>query len=137
MRELIKEVAMDMAAHGIGVFGTDDPADRTIFWGEMPDGVTKGVLLVQPPGPPPEKYIDTEKLILDIWVKNPSTDLAYEKMRDIYNLYNRRYHWTTDSWHVYWSIALGSIVDADRNREGSKLLRLSLQFMCRNLSNIS
>lgn len=147
MRELIVEVAEDAANHGFGVFGTNDPSLRTIFWGEMPasvrgiDGlehsIPEGILLIDVSSPPPEQYIDTEHLIIDFWVKSPHSDRAKAMMRNIYNTYHRRNNWDTTNWHVYWSRALGNIIDADRDREGSKLLRLSIQFICRNLNNIS
>lgn len=137
MRELVYELGIDMANLGIGIFGTDDSADRNIFVGTMPVDVTEGIMLTMVNSPPPERYIDTEYQIIDIWVKSPKTDRAFDIMRSIYNAYNRRYHWNTDNWHVYFSDVLGSTYDASRNGEGSKLLRLSIQFMCRNLNNVS
>lgn len=137
MRELVQELAIDMAGAGFGVYATSNPSDRNIYVGTMPLGVVEGILLSMVNSPPPERYIDTEYQIIDIWVKSPHTDRAFETMRKIYNLYNRRYNWNTDNWHVYFSDVAGSIYDASRDNEGSKLLRLSIQFMCRNLNNVS
>lgn len=137
MRELIYEVAIDIADHGFGVFGTSNPDNRTIFYGEMPDDAVEGLLLIQVPSPPPHQYIDTEYPVIDIWAKSPKTDRAYNLLRQVYNTYHRRYDWQTDNWHIYFSQALGNIVDVDRDRESGKLLRLSIQFISRNLNNIS
>lgn len=137
MRELVEELGIDMATRGFGVFGTSDPEQRTIFVGNMPPEVTEGIMLVMVNSPSPERYIDTEYQLIDVWVKSPKTDRAFDIIREIYNAYNRRYNWGTDSWHVYFSDSIGSTYDASRNGEGSKLLRLSLQFMCRNLNNVS
>jgi hypothetical protein len=137
MRELIVEVAEDMANHGLGVFGTSDPTLRTIYWGEMPATCVKGLLLIDTPGAPPQQYIDTEWLTLTVEAKAATSDEAKALLRAVYNTYNRRYDWETTNWHVYWSHALGSIVDSGRNVEGSKIFRLSVQFMCRNLNNVS
>lgn len=137
MRELVYEFAQDLATHGIGTFGTSNPDDRTIFVGTMPVGIVEGVMISMVNSPPPERYIDTEYQIIDVWVKSPHSDRAFDLMRRIYDTYNRRYHWDTASWHIYFSDAIGSTYDASRDGEGSKLLRLSLQFMCRNLNNVS
>lgn len=137
MRELIVELCEDIANHGFGTFGTVNPNDRTIFYGEMPDTVVEGLLLVAVPSPPPHQYVDTEYPIIDIWAKSPHTDRAYALLRNIYNTYHRRYGYQTTNWHIYFSQALGNIVDVDRDRESSKLLRLSIQFISRNLNNIS
>lgn len=135
--ELIVEVCRDAASHGFGTFGTSDPDARTIFYGDMPDTVVEGILLIDVPSPPPEQYIDTEYLIIDFWAKSAHTERAKALLRDIYNTYHRRYNWDTDNWHIYWSKALGNISDGGRDSENSKLVRLSVQFMCRNLNNIS
>lgn len=137
MRELIYEVAQDVANHGFGVFGTGNPDNRTIFWGEMPEDVAEGLLLVDVQSPPPHQYIDTEYLIIDFWAKSPHSDRAKTLLRQIFDTYHRRYHWDTANWHISFSQALGNIVDADRARDGGKLFRLSVQFICRNLNNVS
>ncbi len=136
-QELIVEVARDMAAHNLGVFGTSDPNDRTIYWGEMPAECKEGLLLVDSPGLAPHQYIDTEWQLIDVWAKAASSYDAKALLRRVYNTYHRRYDWNTSNWHVYWSKATGPIIDVNRNQEGSKLFRLSIQFMCRNLNNIS
>lgn len=147
MSQLAREFAADMANQGLGVFDTADPADRTIFYGEMPTEVlgldeemhpiVEALLIVPVASPPPQQYIDTEYPIFDVWAKSPHTDRAYAMLQQVYDIYHRRYHWDAGNWHIYWSRALGTIVDADRDLEGSKLLRLSVQFVCRNLNTVS
>jgi hypothetical protein len=137
MRELTQELAIDMANRGMGVFDTDDPTLRTIFVGDFPEGVKEGLFLVAVPSPPPEHYIDTQYPVIDVWARSPHSDRALALLRMVYDTYNRRYDWTTTNWHVYFSAVLGDIVDADRDSEGGKFFRLSIQFTCRNLNNIS
>jgi hypothetical protein len=137
MRELIYEVAEHAANNGMGVFGTSNPDNRTIFWGEMPANTTEGLLLIDVPSPAPHVYVDTEYLIIDFWARSPDSDRAKALLRQVYNTYHRHYNWDTTNWHIYFSKALGNIIDADRDREGGKLLRLSIQFICRNLNNVS
>lgn len=136
-RELIVEVGADMENHGLGLFSPANPSNRTIYYGEMPADLEEGLLLIDVPSPPPEKYIDTEYLVIDIWAKSPHTERAQTLLRNVFNLYNRRNNYDLGSWHVYNSHALGGLIDADRDRQGGKLYRLSVQFISRNLSNIS
>jgi hypothetical protein len=146
-RELIVEVAHDMDDNSLGVYATSSPELRTIFTGEMPDMVkdssgtdhpiVEGIVLVNVPSPPPHQYVDTEYLVIDFWSRSPHSDRSINLLRQVFNLYNRRYDWDTLNWHIYWSRALGGIVDADRDLDSGKMFRLSIQFLCRNLTNIS
>lgn len=137
MRELDYEVAQDMAIHGIGVFGTGDESLRTIFVGELPIGLEKGIMVRTVQSPSPERYIDTERQVIEFISKGTHSDEARQLLRDVYDLYNRRYHWDTTNWHIYFSEVIGGIVDMSRNIEGSKMFRLSIQFISRNLNTIS
>lgn len=137
MRSLSYELALDMQSRGIGVFATSDPTARNIFVGDLPQDVIEGIFIVQSPSPPPHQYVDTEYTVLDVWVRAPHSDRAYNLIQSIYDTYQRRANWETTNWHVYLSHALGSYVDLDRDLEGGKMLRLSIQFICRNLNNIS
>jgi hypothetical protein len=137
MRELVYEVAQDLQANSIGVFNTADPPERTIFTGTMPDGINEGILMIQAQSPSPERYIDTEYLVIEFYAKSAHSDRALALLRQVYDTYNRRYDWSTTNWHVYFSQALGSIIDMERNAEGSKLFRLSIQFISRNLNTVS
>lgn len=136
-REIEYELAIDMANHGIGVFSTATPSSRTIFIGDIPQDVLEGIMLVAVPSPPPHQYIDTEYPIIDFWARSNHADRAKNLLRQVYELYHRRYAYSTDNWHISFSQALGPIVDVDRDREGGKLYRLSIQFISRNLTHVS
>lgn len=136
-KELPFEIAEDLHNAGIGVFGTSDPDARTIFVGEMPAETVEGILIVPVPSPPPHRYLDTEYLVLDFWSRAPHTDRSLALLRDVYERMHRRYQFSTGSWFVYFAAALGSIHDVDRDNEGGKMFRLSVQFICRNLSHVS
>lgn len=134
---LAREIAQLVHNAGIGVFSTATPADRTIYVGELPQDITEGMFIIEVPSPPPHQYIDTEYPILDFWYRSPYTDLAHEKLEQVYALFHRKHHYTTANWSIALSRALGTIVDVDREQESGKLFRLSVQFICRNLNNIS
>ena len=144
-RELEYEIAQDCEANGIGVFSPADPTTRTIFISDIPDDsdadgnpLYPEVLLIVPvPSPPPHEYIDTEYPVLDFWSRSPHSDRSKALLRQVFDLYHRRNAFTTTNWRIYNSHALGNIVDVDRDAEGGKLYRLSVQFRCRNLTHIS
>jgi hypothetical protein len=136
-KELEYEIAMDMHTAGLGVFSTANPASRTIYIGELPQDVTEAIMLINVPSPPPHQYIDTEYAIIDFWSRSPHTDRSKAQLRAVFERYHRRYHYDTGNWHVAFSQALGNIVDVDRDREGGKLYRLSVQFISRNLNHVS
>lgn len=133
---LAKEIAQLCENLQIGVF-SGPPSTRTIWVGELPDDATEAIWIVEAPSPPPHNYIDTEYIVLDFWARSPKTDRAHALMELVFNNFHRRYHYDTANWHIAFSRALGSIVDADRDREGGKLFRLSVQFISRNLNNVS
>lgn len=144
---LIKEIAELCENFQIGSFAPTDPGNRTIFVGQLPDKVeslagvdvpiTEAVWLIEVPSPPPHQYIDTEYTIIDFWARSPHTDRGRALLELVYNNFHRRYGYRTANWTIYLSRALGGIVDVDRDREGGKLFRLSIQFICRNLNNVS
>jgi|GEM_PF-4202392 len=133
---LVKEIAQLCENFQLGTFATATPADRTIFVGELPDLATEAIWLVEAPSPPPHDYIDTEYTVIDFWSRSPKTDRAHALLEMVYNNFHRRYHYDTANWHISFSRALGSINDVDRH-DGGKLFRLSVQFICRNLNNVS
>lgn len=136
-RRLIKEIAQLCENFNIGVYAATDPADRTIFTGELPDFATEAIWLVESIGPPPHKYIGTEYIIIDFWARSAKTSRAHALLDLVQINFHRRYAYETANWHIAFSHAIGTIVDVDRDQENGKLFRLSVQFICRNLNIVS
>lgn len=136
-QRLAKEIAEMLDAAGIGVYSTSDPTQRNIFTGLLPDDVAEGLMIIESASPPPHEYIDHEYPVLDFWARSDSTDRAHTLLEQVYGLLHRRNGYQTTNWYIYNSSALGAIVDVDRDREAGKLYRLSVQFTCRNLNNVS
>ena len=137
MKELADHLASDFDNRNFGVYDTSDDALRTIYYGEWGDDTAEGLLVVSSPSPPPHQYIDTEYTVVDIFGISPHTDRAINLLRQVYNAYDRAYGYTLGDWYVYNSHALGTIIDTGRTRENSKEFKLSVQFRCRNLYNVS
>lgn len=134
---LSREIAQLCHNAGIGVFSTANPNDRTIFVGEFPQGVNEGLYILEVNSPPPHEYVDTEYIVLDFWSRSSKTDRAHNLLELVQSNFHRRYDYNTANWHIYFSKAIGSIVDLDRDAENGKLFRLSVQFISRNLNNVS
>lgn len=137
MSILAREIGQFLEDRGVGIMTTDNPAERTIFVGDAPEDPNEYLLIVQVPSPPPHAYIDTQYPIFDIWYRSAHTDIAYDKMQTVYEALNRKHHYALGNWWIELSRALGDITDADRDLNGGKLLRLSVQFICRNLNHVS
>lgn len=135
--ELDTEVARDLATNGIGVFATTDPDTRTIFVGDLPATTNEAIYILTSPSPQPKKYVDTEYHVLDFWARSPSSVNAKALLRKVYELYHGRYGFVLGKWSVYYANALGQIQDVDRDENGGKLVRLSIQFTVRNLNHVS
>lgn len=136
-KRLVKEIAQLCENFGIGIYSPADPSNRTIYTGLSPQDLVEGIFIVESPSPPPHSYIDTEYTVLDFWARSPKTSRAHALLEQVFDTFHRRYSYDTANWHISFSHALGSIVDVDRDLDGGKLFRLSIQFICRNLNNIS
>lgn len=136
-KELEVELAIQMHNAGLGVFQTANEDNRTIFVGEIPDSVEEGIVLIPVPSAAPHQYIDTEYAVIDFWARSPHTDRAKALLRAVNEFYFRRAHFDLGNWYVYFARVLGTIVDVDRDANGGKLFRLSIQFICRNLNHLS
>lgn len=137
---LAREIAQLCQNFQIGIFEPVTPQtadDRSIWVGELPETATEALWLVSIPSPPPHDYVATEYIIIDFWARSPNTDRAHELLELVQKNFHRRYGYQTANWEIYFSRALGSIVDIDRDIEGGKLFRLSVQFICRNLNTLS
>lgn len=134
---LAREIAQLCENYGIGKFASATGTDRTIFIGELPQTVNEGIFIIESASPPPHQYIATEYPILDFWSRSPETDRAHNLLELVYTNFHRASGRRTANWEIFYSHALGSIVDADRDAEGGKLYRLSVQFICRNLNVVN
>lgn len=128
---LIDELADHLSAAGLGAVGSK------IYLGEMPETASDALLIVELPGPPPDMYVETETHLFDFWVRSGDTHQAYAMMQQVYEVFQRKANYTLTNWYIYFSYASATIRDEDRDREGDKLLALTVTFITRNLNHIS
>lgn len=117
--------------------------DSTMFVGELPEAginntpIADGLYLIELPGPEPDKEIDTETHMFELWSTSQSTKSAYSLLHRAYDTVERKANYALVNWYVYLSYANSTIRDEGRGAEGNKLFSLGLTLICRNLNNIS
>lgn len=128
---LEQKIADELQTLGFGIQG------QTLFIGQLPPDTDAGIFLVPAAGPPPHEYLDTEYHTVDFWIRSDYTDYAYKTLQDVYNAYHRRSNYVLGDWYIFFSQALSSPQDMNRDLESGKLFKLSVQFECRNTNNVS
>lgn len=128
---LEQKIADELQTLGFGIQG------QTLFIGQLPPDTDAGIFLVAAASPPPHEYLDTEFHVVDVWIRSDYTDYAYKTLQAVYNAYHRRSNYPLGDWYIYFSEALTTPQDMNRDLESGKLFKLSVQFECRNTNNVS
>lgn len=117
-------------------------AGNNLIVSEVPRD-TDGVYLIASPSPEPEKYSPIRRSIVDFWARYRDSYTAYVKLREIYDALDRMYQYeigdaeNPNKFEVYFSFSLGQVEDQDRDNEGGKLVKLSMEFIYRDVDTIS
>jgi len=109
---------------------------ETIFAGELKRGVD-GVFVVAAPSEPPDKETGILYQSVDFWARNADTAKAFEHLTEIFNLFDRRHHYTARGYFIHFSHHDSMIEDMDKDAEGAKLLKLSTRFILNSTTAIS
>lgn len=138
LNDFLLELATFLQGAGAGtLYNSQTNPTGNLFTGQLPYEAHTGIFVVYTPGPAPHQYVDTEKILIDIWSRDSKSDVAYERLRKVYEILHRNANYPLQNWYVYFSEVTGSISDFDRDSEGGKLLKISVLFTARNLNNIS
>ncbi len=127
LQEIVNYLATNTGGHFVFADGTGN-----LKIGELTRGVN-GVFCMDSASPPPDDYLPTEVRYIDFWSVNPVSNLAYQDLQYVYDLFHQAYDITVSSWYVYAALALGQIEDMDRDGQGRKMYKLSIEFTIRNL----
>ena len=122
---IVESLAKYMEDNGIGTRGLN------IFIGELPFDKNNCVSLVYTPSPEPNKSLDVYEQVIDFRSRFKRTEIGYEKMLDILDLFHKGQNYSIDGFHVYFSNAMGMPDDNDRDVERRKLFSLSIRFIYR------
>lgn len=123
---------MDSFAHEIKEYIEDNTTLTGLKVGELQYG-TEGIYLVQGSVEEPDRETPILYGQIDFWARYTRTETAYEKIFEVNELLHQAYNYSTTTYLIHFSHALGSIDDMDRDGEGRKLLRLSVRFIYYNL----
>lgn len=101
---------------------------ETLFAGELKRGVD-GVFAVAAPSEQPDKETGIMYQSIEFWSRNKDTAKGFDNLAEIYNFFDRRHHYNTDNFYIYFSHCEGQIEDMDRDIDNAKLLKLSVRFI--------
>ncbi len=121
MRIFAEELAQYLEDNTSLVVGTN------LMIGELLRGV-EGVFLTTSSGSEPDRYLPTFNETIDFWSIYKDSEDGYNILKTLYFLLHRREHYNLTSYHVYYSNALGQIADFDRDAEGRKIWKLTVDF---------
>lgn len=127
IEEITKYLADNTGNHFVFADG-----DVNLKVGELDQGIS-GVFSVAAASPQPENVNPLAYQTIDFWSVNPSSNLGYQDLQYVYDLFHGNYAYTAGGWFVFSSEALGQIEDLDRDSEGRKIWKVSIYFVIRNL----
>lgn len=134
---LIREIAGAIQTAGHGTLRTSGQPGGDMFVGELPNEPDNAILLVTAPSDPPDQYLETQYLTIDVWVRNKSTQAAYVKLEDIYKFLHRKANFDLASYYVHFVHAVSSEDDMEKDASKRKLFRQSYRCIYRNKSIVS
>lgn len=107
-----------------------------LFIGEIPRD-TDGVYMIASPSPSPDKETGIIYQDVDFWSRYTNDATGYDKLKEIYNFFDRRHHYQTNEYYIHFSHAVSQIDDMDRDAQNAKLLKLTITFIMNRNINIS
>jgi len=101
--------------------------DSTLKIGEQIRG-ENGLYILSGNSPEPESYYPYQYYVIDFFATNDKASDAYSDIQTIYDLFDRKVHFTTNTYRIDFAKPTGQAIDFDRDGENRKLLKLSVLF---------
>ncbi len=114
---------------GFGTVGTD------IFIGQIP--ATQDGIYVLRAGGQMNNYVPIEESVVDIYVKNTTSQQAIQTLEQIKRYIHRMHSTTIGNDYIYTFLVLGDIEDVQRDLELAKIYKITLQVVHRDEAVIS
>ncbi len=114
---------------GFGTVGTD------IFVGQIP--ATQDGIYIMRAGGQMNNYIPIEESVVDIYVKNTTSQQAIQTLEQIKRYIHRMHSTTIGNDYIYTFLVLGDIEDVQRDLELAKIYKITLQIVHRDEAVIS
>lgn len=112
-----------------GTVGTD------IFIGQIP--ATQDGIYVMRAGGQLNNYVPIEESVVDIYVKNTTSQQAIQTLEQIKRYIHRMHSTTIGNDYIYTFLVLGDIEDVQRDLELAKIYKITLQVVHRDEAVIS
>lgn len=127
--DIAKEVANYLAGGNLGVVGT------SIFIGQIPASIN-GIYVTRLTGQL-ENYTPVETAVINIYVKDSSSEDAVNKIEAVKHYIHRMHNTTTSNSYIYSILAIGDVETVERESEYAKIYKLTFEVKHRYLSVIS
>ena len=114
---------------GFGTVGTD------IFIGQIP-ATQDGIYVLRASGQM-NNYVPIEESVVDIYVKNTTSQQAIQTLEQIKRYIHRMHSTTIGNDYIYTFLVLGDIEDVQRDLELAKIYKITLQVVHRDEAVIS
>lgn len=114
---------------GFGTVGTD------IFIGQIP--ATQDGIYIMRAGGQMNNYVPIEESVVDIYVKNTTSQQAIQTLEQIKRYIHRMHSTTVGNDYIYTFLVLGDIEDVQRDLELAKIYKITLQVVHRDEAVIS
>lgn len=129
MSDVAYDVAKYLADNGFGTLGTD------IHIGYMPS--SDAGVSVERAGGQMGRYTPINETVVNIYVKNTSASEAMTTIENIKNFIHRMHNTALQNSYTYSMLVIGDVEDVQRDPEYSKIFKITVQLINRDVSVIS
>lgn len=127
--DIAKEVGTYLQNAGFGTVGTD------IFIGQIP-ATTNGVYVMRATGTM-QNYLPIENALVDIYVKNTSSEQSVTKIENIKRYLHRMHNTITQNAYIYSILGVGDVEVIERTDDYQKVYKITVEVTHRSLGLIS
>ena len=127
--DIASQIATYLQNAGFGTVGTD------IFIGQIPAS-TDGLYVMRSSGTF-ENYLPIENAIVDIFVKDQSSQQAVTKIENIKRYVHRMHNTTTQNAYIYSILAISDVETIERTDDYQKVYKITLEVTHRSLGLVS
>lgn len=127
--DIAKEIATYLQNAGFGTVGTD------IFIGQIP-ATTNGVYVMRATGTM-QNYLPIENALVDIYVKNTSSEQSVIKIENIKRYVHRMHNTITQNAYIYSILGVGDVEVIERTDDYQKVYKITVEVTHRSLGLIS
>ena len=124
MNNIEREIAKRIEAQGIATLSTD------MFIGSVEWEQNSAVWIKAVPGGKSSQYNPTFETYLEVWVRDLTQAVAFDRIKQIYDYFQRKGNYPTDNYYVYFTEAISTPTNGgvDANRRQLYLITLRCKY---------